>query len=573
MASIAGINAHPSLPSLPPEGNDVYIVQPHEGLIQIAERLGVDWHELARLNGLSTPYTIHPGQVLQLPEMPTAPADEPLPADAEASTDPEPSAQPTVSPVDDPSRQPDTSTIDADKVDDVREDIHNELNDDGAFDVDVTHGDLLNITDQLQDLSPAERNALIEGLSDDDLERWTGEIDNGGGFAGSGLTEGLNADERRELHEMLAQSLDGEQLSRVYDAYDQREQKLELAGAVAEHGSAEQKLELLNQLKNDLTPGGMNEDIHAVTGGGWMPSTYTTTRADAEGVAMAELLGSLGGNQQALDRAYGSLTDHELSSVFAAATDRNSSASGGAAGTTFDGTRLAEIIDAAATSNDIELRTRVFTAASEQLEAIRGAGDGVTEFNYSDGAATEKIVDAMTRLLKKDVHGLISELEKSDQYGGALVSYLQTMVASDKGAQIGELIAELGQDVDHAVPVENEPATDADNDVVYPNAQLLGYFSGATQAAILANGADAKQQGKIVQDIFLSVLDVIPGASTVRGAFKGLTRTAVNTAAADVSQDTNRLRHHFYELIFPQGAGAAEDAYRSWEASVLSANR
>ena len=44
-----------------------YTVQRGEYLTQIAADLNLDWKELAQLNGLPSPYTIHPGQILKLP--------------------------------------------------------------------------------------------------------------------------------------------------------------------------------------------------------------------------------------------------------------------------------------------------------------------------------------------------------------------------------------------------------------------------------------------------------------------------------------------------------------------------
>lgn len=48
-----------------------YTVQRGEYLIELAKRFGTSWRELAQLNSISYPYTLYPGQVLQLP--PTQP--------------------------------------------------------------------------------------------------------------------------------------------------------------------------------------------------------------------------------------------------------------------------------------------------------------------------------------------------------------------------------------------------------------------------------------------------------------------------------------------------------------------
>ena len=46
---------------------DAYTVQKGDYVIALARRFGIDWMELVDLNSLAYPFTIHPGQVLQLP--------------------------------------------------------------------------------------------------------------------------------------------------------------------------------------------------------------------------------------------------------------------------------------------------------------------------------------------------------------------------------------------------------------------------------------------------------------------------------------------------------------------------
>ena len=46
---------------------DIYTVQPGDYLIALAKRFGISWQQLAELNAISYPYTIHPGQALQIP--------------------------------------------------------------------------------------------------------------------------------------------------------------------------------------------------------------------------------------------------------------------------------------------------------------------------------------------------------------------------------------------------------------------------------------------------------------------------------------------------------------------------
>lgn len=72
----------PSPTPIPPTATttapSTHTVQPGQHLMQIARDLGLDWQDLAHLNGLAPPdYVVHPGQVLLLPNgtsLPVAPA-------------------------------------------------------------------------------------------------------------------------------------------------------------------------------------------------------------------------------------------------------------------------------------------------------------------------------------------------------------------------------------------------------------------------------------------------------------------------------------------------------------------
>lgn len=56
----------PTNPVPAPAGNSTYTVVKNDTLSGIGSKLGLDWHAIAALNGLSDPYTIYPGQVLHL---------------------------------------------------------------------------------------------------------------------------------------------------------------------------------------------------------------------------------------------------------------------------------------------------------------------------------------------------------------------------------------------------------------------------------------------------------------------------------------------------------------------------
>jgi LysM repeat protein len=57
-------------PAEPPSGEESYSVQPGDYLMELARRFNTTWENLANLNNLAYPYTIHPGQILMLPGSP-----------------------------------------------------------------------------------------------------------------------------------------------------------------------------------------------------------------------------------------------------------------------------------------------------------------------------------------------------------------------------------------------------------------------------------------------------------------------------------------------------------------------
>lgn len=56
----------PPTPAPAPSGNSTYTVVAGDTLSGIGAKLGVDWHQIASLNGIVAPYTIYPGQVLHI---------------------------------------------------------------------------------------------------------------------------------------------------------------------------------------------------------------------------------------------------------------------------------------------------------------------------------------------------------------------------------------------------------------------------------------------------------------------------------------------------------------------------
>jgi LysM repeat protein len=93
-------DAPPAPPKIDDLG-DTYVVQPGDYLSKLASRWGISWQDLAALNGLTYPYTIHPGQVLYTGqgEVPQEPKPTATPAPTAAPTAvPQPTPRPTSTP-------------------------------------------------------------------------------------------------------------------------------------------------------------------------------------------------------------------------------------------------------------------------------------------------------------------------------------------------------------------------------------------------------------------------------------------------------------------------------------------
>jgi lysozyme len=61
------VHQEPAPTPAPSSGVPQCIVESGDSLSSIADQFGFSWPEIARINGISAPYTIHPGQVLILP--------------------------------------------------------------------------------------------------------------------------------------------------------------------------------------------------------------------------------------------------------------------------------------------------------------------------------------------------------------------------------------------------------------------------------------------------------------------------------------------------------------------------
>ena len=306
--------------------------------------------------------------------------------------------------------QPTAQTNQNNPVDDAVETISNKLDDSGWFD-DVTHEELNEISEVLENLSPADTNEVISRLSDDQLAKFSGEMNSNAPF---GLG-GLNGNEKNTLFTNLARDLDGEQLARLAVNFTDRGDIERLGTAIAEHASPTAKVDFIEQLANPSAEYLTDDATHRP----FTLGASITEHGDPHALAVGEVLASLSNNQGALREAYNHLSDSQLDAVFSAAMDKASYATQGGFTVSFDPEQLVNIIEAAATSSNPELKARVFEAGARQLNAIRDTDSVIVNPLADEDAAP--VTEALTALIKSDTVGVVNVLETQDRYGDCLL--------------------------------------------------------------------------------------------------------------------------------------------------------
>jgi len=431
----------------------------------------------------------------------------------------------------------------------------------GIFNWDVTHGDLTDISNAVNELEPSERNELISRLSDDDIKNWTQEID--------GLDGALSAEQRQDLFNKLAEGLDGEQLTRMVEAFDGSPGGLEALGsAVAQNSSSEAKAAFIEAAK-----GSINADYRA-TQGRW---------GNAETTVIANILSSLSNDPATFEQALGSLSDSQLRDVMEVGLGRSYTAGYTYASTSVNPSVTAAIISGAADINDPALKARVFEIGSQQLGIIRD--DTINPMGGADAPASQ-ITGALTSLLDSDTTGVVRELETAYRDGKGITTYLAEQL--DYGGQAGqEQIGEFIAKLQMGNNLLQNPATrfmDTDGDGNYRNAQMLGYFMGGVEAGINIVTDNRSDQANLIATVFKGFVGAVgainPGTGVAASGVSTLTDVMVNNAVDGFKNDASNLRDTLTNLAYPRADNGqpfegeqAETPYDTALLRVVNANR
>jgi hypothetical protein len=434
-------------------------------------------------------------------------------------------------------------------------------------DWDVSHGDLIQNNRVLAELSPQQRNEAIARLGDGDLDKWANEI--------NGTLGDLSASERQDLFNTLAEGLDGEQLARVTAAFEGHDGSIaELGRAIGERAPATVRVDYVERMAEQTATG---DKLGLDVGFG----TSSSTTGDPEAVAVGEVLASLSDDPASFDRALGALSDKQLEAVLESAAGGSmttfSSGHGSATTVDYDPALLADIVNAAARSDDAATKARVFEGAAGQLQDIQDAGGLMTPYiGQSDDVAA--VADAMGNLLDSDPNGIVTQLRtNNDPAGQAMVSYTAGLLASGQEDRVRDTIVRLQQGNDGS-----GNAYDAFKDPVV--SRNLGYFTGATAAAINDVTSDREAQADMLKNIFGAGFGAAgaanPAAGVIASIGNGITAQTIDSIVDAVADGDKELKQALYELGIPRDAsgainddGPGVDSYNAAFAAVAEANR
>jgi len=444
-------------------------------------------------------------------------------------------------------------------TDQIAASVHDFVNDEGFLG--TAHNEHLHqISDLLKSLPPSKADQVLSKLSSSDLNKWAGEV-NGGGVLGA---QGLSQGEKKDLFNLFAKDLDGTQLARASNSFGNRDDVISLGQSVAQYATPEAKVEYIQQLAPQTT--GNASDFQ----NGLLSQTVFTSNAQA--TAVGNVIASLKGNAQAIDKAVGSLDNTQLQAVTQAAENQTSTHTTGDEGPSLiqtDARPLHAILSAVATSNDAATKARGFEAGANALTDIQDTNQPLRP-NIGAAGDAKLVEQGLTDILNSDTRGVTDRLNTKDASGHSLATYLKQVVTENPSANngiIGGQIAQLqgagtgmtaGKFIGTAVH-------DASGAPYYRNAENLGYYSGAVQAAIRSKTSDAKTQGDIVNNIFSTAINVAtapvslsPGGKIGVAAFSGVTSEVVRETVNSIAAGNTKLQSAFSELALPRDPGSAE---------------
>ena len=446
----------------------------------------------------------------------------------------------------------------------------------------VTNDDIKDAVGEITKLPAAEANQLIDRLeADGQLDQIADQVNDGSWF-GNG---GLSVDERSAFFADMAGKLDGANLAALSESFSRTDDGggeygavTDLASEIATHAVAPTRVDYIAAMKAQV-------DDQTYTDNYFGGSTVHET--DSQAGAVGAVLGSLRGSYA--QEGFEAIGDR-LPHVLTTATDSGMRAGmSGHATVTWDAARYGEIMDAAASMGDADLKAQVFDAGVDTLRSVRDTNSvigGLTVMGKDD--ALQTMTDGLTGVIDSDTTGVMTELtyNRGTADGSNFAAYAKEMLNQDRGDALGQQMArlQLGNN-ENGNPVErlNEtitvPGTDQER---RPNAGALGYFVGATYAATASITQDVADQRALATSVLDSALAVVdkaarnnPITATVASVGKEWTHYAINEAIADPTADAaTRLENAALPINDQTGELAVgDDVLSAFEDTLASVQR
>jgi hypothetical protein len=421
----------------------------------------------------------------------------------------------------------------APSIHDAEQEIH-ELNQGFFWD---RHRRIAEFSANIEKLDGDQINALLAGLTDDDLKEWAKAINR------------LTPDEQVSLFDDLARKANGAQLAKFAQALGDSAAGDRLGSSIAKNSSDGTKLAFIKALAPRISGDGKT-----VSSGGGL--TLTTDNSCA--LDIANVIASLKG--RSVDAALETLNNDQLTTIMRATRHQVVSVVPGLSepvasyAVSYDTSLLQKVIEAAASGHHAETKARVFHCGVAALGDIdRGVGTHLTSVNGRDEAM--RVTNALTTLIRSDTTGVVGALERQQDHR-SLTSYAREMLENHRTTDLSLMIQQLlrgnhlTQDPRRFLDAKQ---TDANGERYYKNARDLGYFLGSIQEAIDQMKLDAKSAADIIVNLILGANQFVPPPLN---KFLGLAANAgkqqMIARVAEMLSGNTRESDALYQLAFPR---------------------
>lgn len=418
----------------------------------------------------------------------------------------------------------------------------------------VTLSDVKDVVKTLLELSPKDAAVAVEQLEQKGLlKAFANEATERAAVWGHG---GLSHDERKSMFVDMAKKFDGTTLAKISNAFsessswfgDPHNDVLTMADSIANHSSAQVKIEFISEISGRLK--NKNHVIHILIG---ITNGYTYNK---EAAATAKILSSMIGTNA--EQAFRKLKPDQLRTVLEASLGETHTTSpygsqGANTSVSWSPEPFRDLMNAARTIANADMKARIFDAGVDTLRVVRDLNDSIGHTTSGKDKTISNMIDGLTVLVNSDVNGVIGELNRNTETrdGSDFASYSKEMLASGRENLLADQMNKLqfgNNKQENAVERLYKSTTTAGTaDVRLYNAETLGYFIGSVNAGVNAVSKDINNQRETTSVFLNAALTLIDklgeaplglGVATGASLGKDFLQVSVNAAIQDPTADT-----------------------------------